>query len=217
MTVARRRKIRCSGLQPCEICTKAEARCTFDTAYARGKAPAIIPASGETGRPNPITYPTSRRTQSSVSPGCPAESPNSHASPQAGLHGRYIGPTSGVSFLQRVQRRLGQATAFSTPDDIFTFGDAPFPHTAPDLFSCMMLPREVAQKLVNRFFDYAMPTYRYLHRPTIQAWFDELYETYGAMRDAQRASSKIALVLIVLAHGTVYMPDADKPGPPDLR
>jgi hypothetical protein len=32
----------------------------------------------------------------------------------------------------------------------------------------MMLPRLDAQRLIDRYFDFAMPTYRFLHRPTIQ-------------------------------------------------
>ena len=138
-------------------------------------------------------------------------------STHAGLHGEYIGPASGVSFLQRVQKRFGQSTSFSHPDSIFTFGDAPFSSVDADLSFCMMIPRDVAQKLVDRYFDFAMPTYRFLHRPTIQAWFAEFYDTFGAMNDAQRAPAKIALVLMVLAHGRVYMPDREQLGPPDLR
>lgn len=152
-----------------------------------------------------------------ASPSVPAESPQSLKSTHTGLHGQYIGPASGVSFLQRVQKRLGEATSFSHPDNIFTFGDPPFDQTDTDLFSCMMLPQEVAQQLIDRYFDFAMPTYRFLHRPTIQAWFTELYSTFGAMRDKQGASAKIALILMVLAHGRVYMPDDNKPGPTDLR
>lgn len=113
--------------------------------------------------------------------------------------------------------RLGQASSFSHPDDIFTFGDAPFHQHDSDLFSCMMLPRDVAQQLIDRYFDFAMPTYRFLHRPAIQDWFSELYDTFGAMHDADRAPAKIALILMVIAHGRVYMSDADRPGPMDLR
>lgn len=41
-----RRKIKCDGVQPCEFCCRAEAGCTFDTAYARGRPPLIVPANG---------------------------------------------------------------------------------------------------------------------------------------------------------------------------
>jgi hypothetical protein len=116
-----------------------------------------------------------------------------------------------------VQKRLGQSTSFSHPDSIFTFGDAPLTSVDADLSFCMMIPQNVAQKLVDRYFDFAMPTYRFLHRPTIQAWFLEFYDTFGVMHDTQRASAKVALILMVLAHGRVYMPDCEQLGPPDLR
>ena len=60
------------------------------------------------------------------SPSNPATILKSPHSTHAGLYGEYIGPASGVSFLQRVQKRLGQSTSFSHPDSIFTFGDAVF-------------------------------------------------------------------------------------------
>lgn len=81
----------------------------------------------------------------------------------------------------------------------------------------MMLTREDAQRLVDRYFDFAMPTYRFLHRPTIQKWFVEFYDTLGLMRNARSAPSKIALLFMVFAQGRVYMPDEERPGPPDLR
>ena len=152
-----------------------------------------------------------------ASPSVPSSTPKSHKSAQTGLHGQYIGPASGVSFLQRVQKRLGQTASFSQPDSIFTFGDAPLISVDADLSLCMMIPREFAQQLFDRYFDFAMPTYRFLHRPTAQAWFAEFYDTFGSMHDSQRAAAKIALVLMVLAHGRVYMPEGHEIGPADLR
>lgn len=152
-----------------------------------------------------------------ASPSVPTSTPRSLKSAQTCLHGQYIGPASGVSFLQRVQKRLGQAASFSQPDNIFTFGDAPLAPVDADLSLCMMIPRKLAQQLFDRYFDFAMPTYRFLHRPTTQAWFAEFYDTFGTMRDPQRAAAKIALVLMVLAHGRVYMPEGHSLGPPDLR
>jgi len=152
-----------------------------------------------------------------TSPSNPTSISRSPLSTRAGLHGEYIGPASGVSFLQRVQKRLGQSTSFSHPDSIFTFGDAPFASMDSDLSFCMMIPRDVAQRLLDRYFDFAMPTYRFLHRPTVQSWFVEFYDTFGIMHDAQRAPAKVALVLMVLAHGRVYMRDHEQTGPSDLR
>jgi hypothetical protein len=238
-----RRKIKCDGVQPCEFCCRAEASCTFDTAYARGRPPLVVSANGGANASDNASvshnqsnvvpaqhiaaelpeYASQSNFQQANDPSLfegpsnPATILKSPHSTHAGLHGEYIGPASGVSFLQRVQKRLGQSTSFSHPDSIFTFGDAPFASADTDLSFCMMIPRDVAQKLVDRYFDFAMPTYRFLHRPTIQAWFVEFYDTFGAMNDAQRAPAQIALVLMVLAHGRVYMPDREQLGPPDLR
>lgn len=142
---------------------------------------------------------------------------NSPEPSQTDLQGHYVGPASGVSFLLRVQKRLHQSISFSNSSSIFTFGDAPLhsPETDPSL--CVMLPKDHAQRLVDRYFDFAMPTYRFLHRPTMQGWLDEFYDTFGAMRDAHAAPAKIALLFMVFAHGRVYMPDDDRPGPSDLR
>jgi hypothetical protein len=81
----------------------------------------------------------------------------------------------------------------------------------------MMLPRDEAQRLIDRYFDFAMPTYRFLHRPTVQDWFGEFYDTLGIMRNPQSAPAKVAVLFMVLALGRVYMPDNARPGPQDLR
>lgn len=142
---------------------------------------------------------------------------NSLEPSQTDLQGHYIGPSSGVSFLLRVQKRLHEAISFSQPSSIFTFGDAPLQIPEFDPSFCMMLPKDDAQRLVDRYFDYAMPTYRFLHRPTIQEWFTEFYDTLGTMRDIQNAPARIALLFTVFSLARVYMPDHDRPGPPDLR
>ena len=145
---------------------------------------------------------------------CPRYSPDPQ---QPEMEGQYIGPASGVSFLLRIQKRLRQAISVSQASSIFTFGDAPLQVPESDPSFCMMLPRPDAQRLVDRYFDFAMPTYRFLHKPTIQAYFDEFYDTLGIMKDSQNAPAKVALLFMVFAQARVYMPDNDRPGPPDLR
>jgi hypothetical protein len=142
---------------------------------------------------------------------------NSPEPSQTDLQGHYIGPASGVSFLLRVQKRLHQAISFSTTSSIFTFGDAPLHPPEFDPSFCMMLPKNDAQVLVDRYFDFAMPTYRFLHRPTIQAWFEEFYDSLGIMHDTSSAPAKVALLFMVFAQARVYMPDDGRPGPTDLR
>lgn len=165
------------------------------------------PVSGGSFTAGPLQ--TSIQSSSSSRPNSPE--------PQTDLQGHYIGPASGVSFLLRLQKRLHQAVSFLHPDSIFTFGDAPLHHPSEfDPSFCMMLPRDDAQRLLDRYFDYAMPTYRFLHFPTAQKWFTEFYDSLGAMNDGSGAAAKAALLFMIFAHAWAYMPDEDKPGLPDL-
>ncbi|KFX94207.1 hypothetical protein O988_06420 [Pseudogymnoascus sp. VKM F-3808] len=224
------RKIKCNGVQPCDFCSRSKANCTFDSAYARGRVPSISTApnveSGSTAMPTEdIMTPSESPSGQQYSTGATAEvtqrpsgmqsndisasyltpstsayvatsSQDSTEPSQTDFEGHYVGPASGVSFLLRVQKRLHRAISFSHPTSIFTFGDAPLhPH---------------------RYFDFAMPTYRFLHRPTIQEWFDEFYDTLGIMYDVHNAPAKVALLFMVFAQARVYMPDNDRPGPSDM-
>ncbi|KAL5366239.1 fungal-specific transcription factor domain-containing protein [Aspergillus floccosus] len=238
----KRRKIKCNNTQPCGFCLRAKARCTFDSAYSRGRNIFIpsVRAHGNEGQresselmlspaknssvstspyqENPSTTRTSQNNSQSIED-CddyPASSPASPVPPQTDLQGHYIGPASGISFLLRIQRRLHQAISFSKPSSIFTFGDAPLDVPEFDPSFCMMLPRDDAQRLVDRYFDFVMPTYRFLHRPTVQKWFNEFYDTLGVMRDAHNAPAKVALLFMVFSLARVYMTDNDRPGPSDL-
>ncbi|KAI0530373.1 transcriptional regulatory protein GAL4 [Xylaria digitata] len=237
----KKRKIRCNGTQPCTVCTTAGASCTFDAAYNRGRPPAIPRPSGFEAGGNNATIAggfTSSASQlddddewsrgSAFLASSRANDSNSNigplpislqSSPEPSCddtQGQYIGPTSGVSFLLRVQKRLHQAISKSQASTIFTFGDAPL--QTPDFMPsfCMMLPRDDAQRLLDRYFDFAMPTYRFLHRPQVQNLFNEFYDTLGAMRDADSAPANTALLFMVFAQARVYMPEQDLPGPPDL-
>lgn len=239
----KRRKAKCNGNQPCAPCVAAKSNCTYKATYTRGRDPVagddsrldetqvsqyadVVAAASEPSiqlELPPTGPPEAAERLSQQNPPSRSEAtplPSSHDdSPepsQTDLQGHYIGPASGVSFLLRIQKRLHQSIAFSDATTIFTFGDAPLklPDFEPSF--CMMLPREDAQQLVSRYFDFAMPTYRFLHQPTIQEYFDEFYDTLGIMRDAQSAPAKIALLFMVFAHARVYMPYDNRPGPDDL-
>lgn len=245
----KKRKIKCNGKQPCELCLRTKASCTFDAVYARGRPPSIPPASDveplytsayavsharshsasgqEHRRPTSEVVPRMSGAHSSDLRPLDAEHSNAanvmtslQASPepcQTDFQGHYIGPASGVSFLIKIQKRLDEAISFSDASNIFSFGDAPLQLPDSDPTFCLMLPQTDAQRLIDRYFDFAMPTYRFLHRPTIQAWFIEFYETLGIMRDPHSAPAKLGLLFLVFAQARVYMPESDSPGPADLR
>lgn len=128
---------------------------------------------------------------------------NSPEPAQVDQQGHYVGPASGASFLLRIQRRLQQQSPLSSSEaSIFTFGDLPFPET--DSSVLVLPPKAEADDLLSRYFEYASATHRFLHRPTVSAWLDELYETNGAMRDRATARSRKALLFMVLAYAHNY-------------
>jgi hypothetical protein len=108
---------------------------------------------------------------------------------QIDQQGHYIGSSSAVSFLLRIQKRLHQNSSLSHDSSIF-----------------VLPPKPDAQRLVERYFDYAAPTHRFLHRPTIEGLVEEFYETQGDMRSREDAPAKTSLLLIVFAQAQAYMP-----------
>jgi hypothetical protein len=123
---------------------------------------------------------------------------------QTDQQGHYIGSSSAVAFLIRIQKRLHQNSSLSHESSIFTFGDAPLPEFDPSFF--VLPPKPEAQRLVERYFDFAAPTHRFLHRPTIEKLVNEFYETQGDLRSPEDAPAKKALLLIVFAQAQAYMP-----------
>ncbi|KAH7356330.1 fungal-specific transcription factor domain-containing protein [Pyrenochaeta sp. MPI-SDFR-AT-0127] len=122
---------------------------------------------------------------------------------QTDQQGHYVGSSSAVSFLIRIQKRLHQHSSLSHESSIFTFGDAPLPEFDPSFF--VLPPKPDAQRLVERYFDYAAPTHRFLHRPSIEKLVEEFYETQGEMR-GENGKAKAALLMVVFAQAQAYMP-----------
>jgi hypothetical protein len=67
--------------------------------------------------------------------------------------------------------------SFSPNSSIFTFGDAPLPEFDPSFF--VLPPKDDARTLVARYFEFAVATHRFLHRPTVESWLEEFYEGLG--------------------------------------
>jgi hypothetical protein len=139
---------------------------------------------------------------------------NSPEPPQTDQQGHYVGPSSGVSFLLRVQKKFHQKVSFSPSSSIFTFGDAPLPQFDPSFF--VLPPKDDAKKLVARYFEFAIATHRFLHRPTVESWMEEFYEGLGVMKQKDGAREKIAVLFMVFAQATEYMTDSIKPAGVDM-
>ncbi|KAH6660317.1 fungal-specific transcription factor domain-containing protein [Truncatella angustata] len=220
----KKRKIRCSGNQPCEVCIRDETSCIYAAPHNRGRrlltpiannsslsalssntqhslvttTPTGIPIrnsqeqqlrlalNGDSGLPGTITTETSTR----VSP-----------EPITDLQGHYVGPAAGVSFLARVRKRLHYGDFTSST---FTFADAPLPEcesTPP-----VMITMDRASQLLEKFFEFTVPIDRLFHRPTIEQWFREFYDTLGSMDTPENAPARRGTIWIIFAMAQEHMP-----------
>ncbi|CEL03687.1 Putative Finger protein [Aspergillus calidoustus] len=230
----KKRKVRCTGQRPCHVCIEASTTCSYNASYTRGRQPAVRvtdlgpPArlaagpralqdkSQRTIRCPPNSTATDPASHDALLQGnlLPNSEPVSRTSPEpaeADLEGHYVGPSSGLSFLARVQKRFQQSVALPRGISVFNFGDSSLPYddacsltgeTAPiipDLTFAMLLHREDTAALVRRYFDFAVPVDRFLHRPTIEQWFDEFYETRGVMRERDAAPAQTAVLFMIFA------------------
>ena len=134
--------------------------------------------------------------------------PSPHTSPepfQTDLQGHYIGPSSGLSFLLRIQKRLHRSISSSANSSIFTFGDAPLPDVDSSFF--VLPPISESRALVVRYFDFVAPTHRFLHRSTVESWLSDLYENPGRSR-YEEDYAHAAVLFMVLAQAQIHLPDS---------
>jgi hypothetical protein len=124
---------------------------------------------------------------------------------QTDLQGHYVGPSSGVSFLRRALKRLHQVISLTPNSSMFTFGDSPLPASSDPSFF-VLPPKSDAQTLVARYFDFALPTHRFLHQPTVEIWLNELYDDFGYIPQKAGTREKQAVLFMVFAQAKEYMP-----------
>ncbi|KAL4787288.1 hypothetical protein BJX76DRAFT_363631 [Aspergillus varians] len=202
------KKTRCTGTLPCGRCTRLSLPCEYNAAYSRGLPPEPPPAPASVAARDSRTSSTPHASisQSPASRRSPPvrESPRTMRTPRSQIsnttvevsrrnspdpvatdfEGNYLGPASGVSFLNRVWRRLHQDETSAVPDElqnqswpkntsVFMFGDKPYADCRDPVFT--LPPFEKALELVSRYFDYAMVTYRFLHRGSVEEWLRQVY------------------------------------------
>ncbi|KAL2814499.1 hypothetical protein BJX63DRAFT_420833 [Aspergillus granulosus] len=234
------KKTRCTGTLPCGRCTRLSLSCEYNAAYSRGLPPDPLPAppsiAARYARNRSVSHasisqsPVSRR-----SPPPARDSPRttrtthsqaSHASVEVSrrnspdpvatdFEGNYLGPASGVSFLNRVWRRLHQDETSAVPDElsnesspkntsVFMFGDKPY----SDLhdFSFTLPPFEKALELVSIYFDYAMVTYRFLHRGSVEEWLRQVYNKNVSSSNLPTGClvARTSIVLMIFAVSTLH-------------
>ncbi|KAI0964730.1 fungal-specific transcription factor domain-containing protein [Xylaria arbuscula] len=155
-------------------------------------------------RESPWQGSTSPQNLQSANPHPEAKGRSLRVSPEPGERdgqGHLVGASSGLTFLLRLQRRLRRDPDTAPRTSVYTLGDAVLPIFDETTFT--IPPRHEAESILKTYFELASPTYRYLHRPTVEGWMRELYEDGNIA--GGNFYSKYAVVLTMLAQGTSYI------------
>ncbi|KAK0101630.1 hypothetical protein ONS95_006792 [Cadophora gregata] len=226
------KKLRCAGTQPCPRCISHNLRCQYNAEHRRGK-----PAPPQPG--SQITSPSASRVTAFPSPDNQSRDqlrgnvdnghervPSLPASEQRNpehswqgvdesrLENDYIGPTSGIAFLARSQKRLQQDfiesrssnAEQSSQTSIFSYGDGWVPEQQADF---NFPSKDESMYLLQQYFDFAMPTYRFLHRETVETWLQSIHSSLENENSGVVPVSKArqALIILILATAKLYNGD----------
>ncbi|KAJ5773369.1 hypothetical protein N7457_008265 [Penicillium paradoxum] len=230
----KRKKTRCTGTLPCTRCTRLSLPCRYNAAYSRGLPPDPLPA-----KPSRLYVPNEQRAceavakcLSTIQGNVPDSAMNNKAlpvnqyqhvasprnSPEPGstdFEGNYLGPASGVSFINRVWSRLHQDETTHYPDElqnessrntaVFMFGDKPYANFQEAGFTLPSL--EKALELVGIYFDYSMVTYRFVHRGKAEEWTRQVYQNNISLSNLPVGNmvARTAIVLMIIAVSTLYV------------
>lgn len=150
----------------------------------------------------------------------------SRSSPEldsAEVHGQYVDTTSGLSFLHRARNRLSSHHRLAGADQqepnvlqpLIAAGDRPIIGLSlggsgePALLSgtCFqLLNRHDAIELLDLYFDVCVATYKPLHRPSVQSWYQTVASNASAGRALQEGvgHAKLATLFGVFAVATFH-------------
>lgn len=213
-------------------CTRLSLPCEYNAAYSRGLPPEPLPApSSSLAKSTPtICRPLIARGSIPAPRRSPKESTSSHLqlpkldptlslrnSPEpvaTDFEGNYLGPASGISFINRVWRRLHQDETSALPEElpnessksasVFMFGDKPYTNYHDTGFT--LPPFDKALELVGIYFDFSMVTYRFLHRGSVEEWLRQIYESNISSSNPPSGNmvSRTAVILMIFAVATLY-------------
>ncbi|KAL2842163.1 fungal-specific transcription factor domain-containing protein [Aspergillus pseudoustus] len=213
------KKKACTGNIPCGPCVRRKIDCTYNTTYNRGAA--VTPPPSGSHPEHIAATPTSRQITQETESGSATPFESSGRRHSTDVADQYWGPTSAHSFLGWAVRDLpptpsnvvtnGHGTVQGLKASIFHFGDRVGPEVQladfewPDLMT--------AESLTRRYFDFACPTYRTLHQPTIEGMIHDLYGE-DAHYDGQESSNgestaAHAILLMVFSTATMFRSSAD--------
>lgn len=189
---------------PCSVCSDIGATCSFDASYTRGKlvGPRQPSGSAQDSPVAPASAPVDQSTQINDT-----DAANEHA---PGEGAQAATASSAYSFLKRAWERFGRETgdvgSLSENDHndptqmvpVLNYGDKRvLPPPASSLES--LIRESDGHALLSTYFDFAMPTYRFLHRQTVEQWYKEVFEGTNRLSPARKA-----IILLVLATATFF-------------
>lgn len=150
----------------------------------------------------------------------------SRGSPGLEVAGQYSDTTSGLYFLHRAWRRISNSESSQIINGHLDFneehqvlvraGDKPF--HKPGIFQ---LPsRDRGYQLIGLYFDVCIATYRLLHRPTVESWFNTVSNNFTSSQplSASIGPARTSIVLSVLAVACIHEERArgESGGSPDM-
>ncbi|KAH8647663.1 fungal-specific transcription factor domain-containing protein [Xylariales sp. PMI_506] len=190
----RRRKIRCTGETPtCTACKEEDIECRYEPT-TRGPEDASPAAAAEAN--DTVVALVAPEVNNPASPPHAGLVPSSRNSRRNSLdasatfdHGLHIGSNSGVSFLYRWQEGSGQngIIAADTQVPLACYGDPMPVRVATQPYPSA----EEGKILLDHYFRFAAPTFRFLHKPSVEDWMQNL------LHSKPLSSAKAACVLLV--------------------
>ena len=128
------------------------------------------------------------------------------------IQGHYVEPTSGLAFLHRAWKRLSRQRPRAVTDGSLTdaderlqlqdqAGDKPFEADGKGSSILPVPDLATSMELTAYYHDVCVATYRFLHRPSVEAWLRQAHQNLdsGLPIGHGMGGMKAAIVLTVLA------------------
>ncbi|CAG8256240.1 unnamed protein product [Penicillium salamii] len=232
--ICKEKKTRCSGTRPCARCLRLSLACEYETTYSRGLGPPPPPPLEITFDDQSGEHPFLKHDPSypgsiqHIAQHEMTQAPTSSTDLlTADFRGGYLDLASGTSFINRVCQGLNQGKPpssgtvsvsdglqgeLSDSPSVTKFGDKPYSRLYKLDFT--LPPLERALEIVATYFEYAMVTYRFLHRGQVERWLRQIYRSNISATNLPTdfMIGRCCIVYSVLAIGTLYdrrPPDPD--------
>lgn len=113
---------------------------------------------------------------------------------QQDQYGHMHGGSSEFAFLQFAKQKFSRLPSIS-----IHFSDDPL--TGLGGQAAALPPKHIADELVRNFFDFGLPTLRFVHEASFMACYNRLYDSCP---DVELSQDNVALVYMVLSLGSHY-------------